>query len=177
MVKVSRMQIEAAGFTVDIFMAMLETYRQAKEMHARTIGVAAPGPPIAGMENMLVRIAPRNEFEFDRFEIACEVIDDRPTLLERKLALVGKLRALESEAIEKVIPRFKARKWEMMMESFQRIYAADRNRFDEQFVKAHRERLRAVRQIAFASARMESDIGDLTEETIDQWQPGEFPTT
>jgi hypothetical protein len=93
-----------------------------------------------------------------------------PSLAEKKAALFAEVRRMESEALQAIIPPAKARHWEFRV---QEILAAHAPRIptgdDGAFVDDIRSRKAKQTAMQRHFAKIEHDIADLTEETIDGW--------
>ena len=147
--------------------------------------VAFPGPS----EHPLIESAIRPNVYCELPDQAAIAIADYeitgPTLAEKKAALTAQVHKQEAEAIEAVFPLAKRRHWQFREQD---IRAADHARIanhptrvddpakflaecrpaeDTQFLADQTARTEKMNAIQRHSARLEHDIADLTDETVD----------
>jgi hypothetical protein len=198
--KIALSQVKALPFD---FEAAVTAFIKAKKDHRSTEGVPAPSAPHPYIEAAVVRVPGSiEEHRADDFVADYEIIDDTPpavpppTLEQRKMALAVQVGVLANEAIAKVIPPLKQRLWDReharvlgdigkikiqenepmdvwrgrALSTIKQTAPADHASFT-----AHEDRKRKVDAIIHQVALGESAIHDLTEETIEAWQPAPFP--
>jgi hypothetical protein len=170
----------------DAFAARVAAFRQAKLDHHKTAGEPAPREHEL-VEACVVRV-PFGRREFidqplppvgapaDDYEIVdYEIIDDRPSLRSRKDALIHQVSAQESALMEASLPPGKRRLAAMQAHDVLQKPPAERSAAETQFLADHDARIKHEDAIGRHAARLMSDIEDLTEATIDAWQPAPFP--
>lgn len=93
-----------------------------------------------------------------------------PSLDEKKAALFAEVKRMESEALQAIIPPAKARHWDFRVRE---ILAAHAPRIptgdDGAFVDDIRDRRAKQIEVQRHCAKLEHDIDDLTDETIDSF--------
>lgn len=171
--------IQALGYTPETFSAAVEDYRQARVAHSKTIGMPAPTPKIPGLEICIVR-TPANADEEESFASAYEIVDDLPpppkppTLDEKKMTHASAAHALFQKAINDAIPPLKRRLWAMTYQDIMQKPEADRTDADKVAQRQHEARAKYERDAQRHLARLESEIHDLTDDTVDGWKPEPF---
>jgi hypothetical protein len=178
---VSLAQIQARGYSRESFAAAVEKYRADRVTHSATIGQPAPVPEIPGIEQCVVRIPPDADND-ERFVSDYRIIDDLPphpappTLDEKKAAHVQATHKLAQAAFEANIPPLRRRYWGNLYMVAQAVEADKREDGTKLFVTQHEERLAKERDINTHLGKLESQIHDLTDETVDAWKPEAFPS-
>jgi hypothetical protein len=190
-------QINALPFA---FEAAVSDYIAEKMAHRFTVGEPAPSAGHAWVENAVKRV-PGGEGKPDDFVADYEIVDDTPpppTLDEQKQALVAKVHADYHAAQTTMIPPLKARLWGLEhariltalstivpMQSDETSEAhqaralpilAKKAPADAAFLGDYLARQKKMHAVILHLATMESQIHDLTAETIDAWKPAPFPS-
>jgi hypothetical protein len=183
------------------FESEVTEFIKARMSHRFTLGEPAPLAPHWWVESAIKRV-PGAEGQPDDFVPDYEIEDDTPpppTLDQRKHLLAAQLHASAMEAQAAILPPLKARIWNI---EYARISAAvaavpgkpgtvdtpaetsealrkralkTLKKEDAEFLLAHEGRLKKLDAIHYQMAKLESEIHDLTEETIDAWKPAPFP--
>lgn len=177
--KVSLSIIQAMGHTAETFAAAVESYRLARVGHSQTIGEPAPTPSIAGIEQLVVRIPPDADND-ERFETRYEIINDvppppaPPTLDEKKAAHLVKVNELLQKALTDTTPALKRRLWEHLYAEAMEVPEPQRTADQQVFMRQHEGRRKHEKVLGRHLAVLESQIDDLTAETVDAWKPAPF---
>lgn len=91
-----------------------------------------------------------------------------PTLAEKKAALFAEVRRMETEALAAVVPPAKARHWQFMcFDARARLDKGLATDEDDAALTAEVERAQRQTLINRRAAKIEHDIDDLTDETVD----------
>lgn len=112
----------------------------------------------------------------DDFVRAYRVIDDSPTLEQRKLALANEVTTEGDRRIMEVVPPLKSALWAMEHGEAAAVKVADRKPEHKAAISRFEQKSAKVQAIRRHVAQMHSDIHDLTAETIDGWKAAPFPT-
>lgn len=117
----------------------------------------------------------------DDFMADYVIVDDTPppppplNLEDRKRALVAQLRAAEAAAKEAVLPQRKLRLLNLNYQQAMATLTKDViNSEAEQVVKGFHATLERFQAVELHAAKIESDIEDLTDDTIDSFQVPNF---
>lgn len=175
-IKVSLLQIQGLGHTAETFSTLVEEHRQALIVHGKSIGVPAPIPKIYGLEACIVRTAATDEHE-ESFVSDFEIVDDLPpppTLDEKKMVHVRTTHELFNKAISDAFPQLKRRLWGLTYEDIVEKPTAARSDSERLFQRQHEARLKYEKDAYRHLARLESEIDDLTSDTVDGWKPEPF---
>jgi hypothetical protein len=168
--QIARSVINGLGYD---YAAAVEAFRQARLAH-RFTGDIAPSAP-AVIEHAVLRVPVPGHA--DDFVTDYAVIEDLPvpTLAERKQALAGTIRAMEAEALAKIISPARER---LMGLDINAVYVkpeAERSDADRALL-ARMSQLAARKEVVYRhSAMLEVEVDDLTEATIGDWTAKAFP--
>jgi hypothetical protein len=112
----------------------------------------------------------------DDYEIVdYEIIDDRPSLRARKDGLIHQISEQERALMIASMAPGKRRLAGLRAHEIQQKPEAERSDADKQFVAEMQTRLDREVAIGRHAAEQMAAIEDLTEDTIDAWQPAPFP--
>ncbi len=112
----------------------------------------------------------------DDYEIVdYEIIDDRPSLRVRKDALIHQISEQERALMTASMAPGKRRLAGLRAHEIQQKPEAERSGADKQFLAEAQARLQREAAIGRHAAEQMAAIEDLTEATIDAWQPAPFP--
>jgi hypothetical protein len=161
------------------FAAEVEKFRRAKLDHLSTVGEPAPSAPHHWVEDAVRRVPgsidpPR----VDDFVADFEIVDDTPpapTLDQRKQALAHQAAQAFHEAQAKIVPPLKARLVAIEVQRAMMVEEAKRSPAQAATLKAADDRNARLEMIHFHLATLESEIHDLTEDSIETWRPKAFP--
>lgn len=145
-------------------------------LHAFNMVVGKPRPTAVHplVEKAVKRV--QTQGQPDKYVADYVVVDDRPppSLEEKKHKLVSELRFAENAVMEKVLPARKIRlahiKYNDALSLDESVRTAEHEKDIALVVTMHGVR----EQNALKAAQAEADIEDLTEQTIDSWQPPDF---
>src|SRR4051794_23550125 len=168
--QIARSVINGLGYD---YAAAVEAFRQAKLAHRFTGDIAPSAPAI--IEHAVSRMP--NPGHADDFVADYDVIEDIPvpTLAERKQALIGTLRVMESAALGKIISPARERLMGLDINAVYLKPEAERTEADRALLE-RMTRLAARKEVVYRhSAEREVEIEELTEASIDGWIPKEFP--
>jgi hypothetical protein len=177
---ISLAHLEARGFTRESFAQAVEEYRQARLDHSTTIGEPAPLPKIPEIDACVIRL-PADADNGDRFMADFVIVDDLPpppappTLAEKKQKHMIAVRRLEQAAYDTIIPPLKERLWSLTYSEIVGKPEEERSADDKVFLEQHNARMTKRLKATRHGARLESQIDDLTEDTVDSWKAPEFP--
>lgn len=174
MLELKLSQIKALPFD---FEAAVAGYVAALEHHRYTENEPAPVVPHPLVEAAVTRKQyPVFTEKPDDFVKNYTVIDDTPSLEERKEILAHEAARLAGEAMKIITPPLKQNMWHYQFADIMRVIEEDRTPEQVAFLAEHDAR--ELRKVAVHRhlAKLHSDIHDLTAETIDAWQPAPFPT-
>lgn len=112
----------------------------------------------------------------DDYEIVdYEIIDDRPSLRVRKDALIHQISEQERALMTASMAPGKRRLAGLRAHEIRQKPEAERSGADKQFLAEAQARLQREAAIGRHAAEQMAAIEDLTEATIDAWQPAPFP--
>lgn len=194
--KIALSHVKAMPFD---FEAEVEKYRQARVHHQTTEGEGAPSAPDVMVERAVKRV-PREGVP-DDFVADYEIVNDTPpvrvpTLDERKAVLAGAVNTKANELIAAIAPPLKRRFWaiehQRIQGEMQKVAKKENEPLDVwrdralgiikatvpadcDHVLAEEARHKKIAAISRHAAVCESDIHDLTEETIGGWSMPPFP--
>ena len=169
--------------TFKVFLSQLssrEEFEHAVQTHMRNLvefnkKVNVPRPTAHPLiENSIKRV--QTSGHPDSYVADYEIVDDRPpeapkpSLEDRKNILVAKLRETEIQARNKAFPNRRLRLLNSHVNTAMRIKEEDRTEEHKNTLLFHEQVVKEYNRIDFIGATAESDIEDLTEETIDSWQ-------
>jgi hypothetical protein len=158
----------------EAFKKRVEAFRQAKLDHHKTVG--EPAPREHDLVEAVVRRAPSRGAEPDDYVIDdYEIVDDRPSLRSRKDALIHQVSERERELMSASMPAGKRRLAGLRAHEIRQKPEAERSDADRQFLADTEARLHRETAIGRHAAELQAAIEDLTEQTIDAWQPAPFP--
>jgi hypothetical protein len=158
------------------FGGAVDAHIKALKAHQSTIGEAAPTPPHPLVERVIRRVQyPIDAKKPDDFVADFKVVDDTPSLDQRKMELAQKIGLGAQTLINSIIPPLKVRLWNLQANEAKGIPPAKRSTQQKTAIANQDARNAKVNAIMAHLAQMESDIDDLTEQTIDGWQPAPFP--
>jgi hypothetical protein len=172
----------------DTFKKRVEAFRQAKIDHQKTLGVPAPQEHHL-VEAVVRRVPHRNgdpamaagaeatsgadDYVIDDYEI----VDDRPSLRERKDALIHQVAERERELMIAAMAPGRRRLAGLRAQEIYQKPQAERSDADNQFLVETQARLDREAAIGRHAAELQAAIEDLTEGTIGTWQPAPFPAS
>jgi hypothetical protein len=149
---------------------------KAKKDHQKTKGEAAPSPPHALVEAAVRRVPGSIEPPVaDDFVADYAIIDDTPTLDQRKAAKAAEMAALAQAAIARFSPPLKRRLMDMDYRRALAVEEDKRSNSDKATIAAALDRGARTEAISYHLATLEAQIHDLTDVTIDDWSPAAFP--
>jgi hypothetical protein len=160
---------------VNTFKARVATFREARLAHHQTLG--EPAPIEHPLIEACVRRIPRGK-EADDWVLDYEIVDDPKTVLtlrQQKDALIAEVIKTEAELMNVSLPPGKRRFHEITAYEISRKPLEDHDVVDRQFLAARNIRLDREAAIQRHAAHLMNQIEDLTEETIESWQPAPFP--
>jgi hypothetical protein len=156
----------------------IEAHIKALKAHQTTVGEPAPIAH-ALVERAVRRVQyPIDAKKPDDFVADYTVVDDTPpppTLDQRKTALAVNAQALCQEAMDAASPPLKRRLADMEAGRAMMVDPAKRTPAQLAAIAAQQARGVKSEAILFHLATLESQIHDLTEQTIDGWKPAPFP--
>jgi hypothetical protein len=152
----------------------VEKFRQAKLEHRFTGDVAPSAPAI--IEQVVRRVPVQGQA--DDFVADYEIIEDipMPTLADKKAALVGTIRTMEAAALAKIISPGRER---LMGLDLNAVYAkpeAARSDADGALLAKAADIAFRKQVVQRHGAELEVAVEELTDATIDGWQPTGFPS-
>lgn len=171
--KINLSDVKALSFSFD---GAVDAHINAMKAHQTTIGEAAPAAhPL--VEQAIRRVQyPIEARKPDDFVKDFQVIDDSPSLEERKTALAQAVHMRATTAIQTIMPPLKQRLREMQYHDALAVKIEDRSSAQKATIAEHQSRTSKISAVMRHLAQQESDIHDLTEDTIDDWKPAPFPT-
>lgn len=133
------------------------------------------------IEASIKRISyPKADKKPDEYVADYTIVDDTPppppplSLEDRKRALFAQLRVAENAAKEQFVPEMKRR---LLVLRYQRAMGTPEETRDQEqarLIEEYHALQKAVEEIEYKGAAAESDLADLTEDTIDSWQVPNF---
>jgi hypothetical protein len=177
--KVSLSQLQALGYTIETFTEAVESYRQARVDHSQTLGQPAPTAKYHGIEQCVMRIPPDAEND-EKFEASFEIVNDLPpppqppTLQDKKTAHVAAAHALFEKVINDAIPILKRRSWSLAYMDINSKPEEERTADEKVFHRQHEGRIKFEQTAQRHLGKLESQIHDLTDTTVDAWKPEPF---
>lgn len=150
-------------------------YIKALEAHRHTEDQPAPtAHPL--VERVVLRVQyPIEDQKPDDFISNYEIIDDTPTLGERKDALADEVSRRASTAMQVITPTRKANAWAYQLSDVAAVSEKDRTTEHRTFLAQHEARQARTNAVHRHMALMHSEIEDLTEASLDDWKPAPFP--
>lgn len=162
-------------------------YEQAVAEHAErltafTREVGKPRPVAHPLvEAAIKRVTyPKADKRPDDYVADYTIVDDTPpppppvSLEDRKRMLVAAVHANEAKAKEAIMPQRKLRllniKYSQAMATPEQLRTAD----DEASISGLHDLIKKFQAIELLAAEAESDIEDLTDDTVNSWQPPTF---
>ena len=199
-IRIALSKIKALPFDFD---AAVKEFIEAKKKHRTTVGEPSPNAPHLFVEAAVRRVPGSIEEQRpDDFVADYEVVDDtppeppKPSLDQRKMALAAQVGTAANAAVAKIIPPLKHRLWEheyaRVQADMAKVKIIENESLDDWRARAivaikktsaadfasftaHDERKKKIAAVHYHVALCESQIHDLTEETIDAWSPAPFP--
>lgn len=149
-----------------------------KALKAHQLTIHEPVPTSHPMvEHAIRRVQyPIDDKKPDDFVADFQVIDDSPSLDERKAALGQSIRQEANGLIQAIMPPLKQRLWEMQYQDAIAIDVKKRSSAQKTEIAKYEAKVSKVQAIMRHLAQQESDIHDLTDATIDGWRAAPFPT-
>lgn len=152
----------------------VEKFRQAKLEHRFTGDVAPSAPAI--IEQAVRRVPVQGQA--DDFVADYEIIEDItvPTLTDKKAALVGAIRTMEATALATIISPGRER---LMGFDLNAVYAkpeAARSDADRALLAKAADIAARKQVLQRHGAELEVAVEELTDASIDGWQPTGFPS-
>jgi hypothetical protein len=157
-------------------------------VHLEGVAADAANPELKPEERRVAFPGPAADPLIERAAVEGYEIEG-PTLAEKKAALLDQVHAAERAALERLIPPNKLRHWQFRE---QEIRAADHGRYpsdgtltfadklaevdrtrpaeDTAFLADFQSRKDTQQQVMKAAAKLEHDIDDLTEDTVDAFK-------
>jgi hypothetical protein len=174
--KLALSQIKALPFD---FVGTVDAFIAAKKVHQSTENVPAPGAPHPWVEQAVRRLPgsiepPRP----DDFVADYEIIDDTPpppTLDQRKMTLAAAAQASAHAEIDAIDPPLKRRL--VGIEAGRAMMVDPSKRTPAQLAAITSQATRDAKReaIIYHLAKLEAQIHDLTDKTIDNWSAAPFP--
>lgn len=112
----------------------------------------------------------------DYATLAYEIVDDRPSLRARKDALIHQVAEQERALMVGSMAPGKRRLADLRAHEIQQKPEAERSDADREFLADTQARLECEQKIGRHAAELQAAIEDLTERTIEAWQPTPFPS-
>lgn len=100
--------------------------------------------------------------------------DFKPSLEEKKVALHRQVHFAEHEAKYKILPQRKVRLAAVKMQQAMQVKEEDRTSEQNEDIASYLHVQKVWQEYDLIGAKAESDIDDLTEDTVDGWQPPTF---
>lgn len=176
--KINLSQIKGSGFAdAASFTSAIADHIAALRRHQTTTGYAAPTAPSL-IENLVKRVQfPVEEGRADDFVVAeFEVVDDAPTLDQRKAMIANEVQMEAQRRIDAISPPLKRRLASIEFGRAVAVEEAKRSPAQAATIAAGKARDQKIDAIHYHLGKLESEIHDLTEETIGQWKPVSFPS-
>lgn len=158
------------------FGGAVDAHIKALQAHRTTEHAAAPtAHPL--VERAISRVQyPVTDGKPDDFVPNYKVVDDSPSLDDRKMALVQSLTDEATRLMAGIMPPLKQDLWNLQYADAVAVEDKKRTSAQNAAIKLHEDRIAKVRAIHMHLAQMKSDIHDLTESTIEKWKAAPFPT-
>lgn len=164
---------------VDLFKS--EVKNHIERLHAFNLQVGKPRPTAHPLvEAAIKRIQVKGKP--DKYVEDYQIVDDTPkaenpeikaampSLLDKKMILVQKLREAEMAAIGRILPYRKQRLWRILYQNILQKPEGERTTEDNAYVEKAKATDAAFAAVALKAAYAEAAIEDLTENNIDSWQ-------
>jgi hypothetical protein len=174
--KIALSQAKALPFD---FEAAVAAFIKAKQDHRQSVGEPAPNAPHRWVEAAVKRVPGSIEAQTpDEFVPDYEIVDDTPpppSLDQRKMMLAVNAQREAQSAIEKLRPPLKARLLSIEFGRAMAIEEAKRTPADKATIAAYLDGNVRIEAITYHLAKIEAQIHDLTDATIDDFTPAAFP--
>lgn len=174
--KIALSKMKALSFD---FEKEVAAFVKAKQDHRKTVGESSPHAPHPWVEAAVTRVAGSiDPPKPDDFVADYEVVDDTPpplTLDQRKQVLATDMQRQAQEAVDKIVPPLKNRLMNMELLRAHAIPEAERTPGHKATIAESQDRHVRMDAIHYHLARMEAQIHDLTEDTIEDFSPEPFP--
>jgi hypothetical protein len=168
------------------FEAEVKKFVQAKKDHLTTEGESAPtAHPVveAAVRRIRGGMDPQTGFHHpDDFVADYSIVDDTPpptpppTLDEMKQVLAAQVQANANALVNQIMPPLKQRIFQFQVgDALRRATAGAQTDADKAIIAESMERQDKTESIYRHVALLESQIHDLTAETIDRWKAAPFP--
>jgi hypothetical protein len=154
----------------------VQAFIQAKRDHLTTEGV--PAPTAHPAVEAAVRRIPGTVDVPDDFVADYQIVDDTPappTLAERKAALAAGVSMQASAAANEIMPPLKSRLVTLQVIDANAVPEDERTEAQKTTMAEHNLRSKRMQAVNRHHAELESQIDDLTDETIDGWKAEPFP--
>ena len=159
------------------FEAEVRNFIQAKKDHLTTEGV--PAPTTHHFVEAAVRRIPGTVNQPDDFVADYTIVDDTPpapTLDERKSALAAQVNADAAALLNQIAPPLKQRLFQFQVnDASRRAPLGTQTDADKAIIAESIARQEKIDAVYRHVAELESQIHDLTDETIDGWKAAPFP--
>lgn len=160
-------------------------YVVARREHSQTIGEGAPRARDQLVELFVKRVPPNEHNNEEDFVADFEIVDDMQappppdpavlTLDQKKAKLASEAQAAAIVIWDKILPPLKRRMVAADRGRIFKIAEQDRTPVDVAAMAKYEADQERGQAIELHLGLLESEIDDLTEETVDAWKPKEFP--
>jgi hypothetical protein len=159
------------------FEPAVQEFIDAKKHHLTTEGV--PAPTAHPTVEAAVRRIPGTVDVPDDFVPDYQIVDDTPdppSLDERKMLLASKLDSQATSLMHAIVPPLKSHLMNIQVGDAQIVPESQRTDEQKATIADHEARSQKTHAIFRHLAVLKDQIHDLTDATIDTWEPAPFPS-